>query len=80
MDGLPVLGAGAVTANNFIIQRKHTLSCGVGSHFGTGQFGVSGDKLGSVELEEGVLGMMFFRLSCPLTYLNFHSSSSRLLS
>ena len=46
-----MFGAGAGTADNFSIQGQHTLLCGVGSHFETGQFGVSGDSLGSVGLE-----------------------------
>ena len=46
-----MFGAGVGTVDNFSIQGKHTPSCGVGSHFEIGQFGVSGDSLGSVGLE-----------------------------
>ena len=80
-----MFGAGLGTADNFTIQCKHTLSFGVESHFGTGQFGVSGDRCESVGLEGEVLGMMLvaylcYILSCPLTSSNFHSSRDGLLS
>ena len=65
-----MFGAGAGTADNFSIQGKHTLLCGVGSHFETGQFGVSGDRLGSVGLEGGVLGIMCFAYLCYI--LDYH--------
>ena len=43
-----MFGGGVRTSDNSIIQGQPTLSCGVGSHFGTGKFVVSGDRLESV--------------------------------